>query len=161
MEEDRRELAYASLDLELIEHPEDHPGVPSSFACPDCGGVLWETRDGSLVRYRCRVGHGWTSEGLVAEQRETLETALWTALRALEENAALNERLAARFERRGSPGVAKRFHESARLARARAALIRHVMAEERPQPIPSQETALREEAEVAGAGGRHAREEQE
>lgn len=23
----------------------DHPGQPSVFACPDCGGVLWELEE--------------------------------------------------------------------------------------------------------------------
>jgi two-component system chemotaxis response regulator CheB len=32
---------------------------PSPFTCPDCGGTLWELNEGSLVRYRCHVGHSF------------------------------------------------------------------------------------------------------
>ena len=34
------------------------PGPPSAFTCPECGGALWELRDGKLLRFRCHVGHG-------------------------------------------------------------------------------------------------------
>jgi hypothetical protein len=30
---------------------------PSVFACPECHGVLWEGKNGNLVRYPCRLGH--------------------------------------------------------------------------------------------------------
>src|SRR4051812_27641037 len=33
------------------------PGVPSTMACPECHGVLWEVKDEELVHFRCRVGH--------------------------------------------------------------------------------------------------------
>src|SRR4051794_8041823 len=42
------------------------PGPPSGLTCPECGGALWETVDGELVRYRCHVGHSYTPSGLVA-----------------------------------------------------------------------------------------------
>jgi chemotaxis methyl-accepting protein methylase len=59
----------------------------SGFSCPDCNGVLWEIRDGALERFRCRVGHAWSPEGLMTQQSEGLEAALWIAMRSLEERA--------------------------------------------------------------------------
>ncbi len=71
------------------------------FTCPECQGTLWEMRDGELLRFRCRVGHAYSSESLFAGQSESVEAALWTALRALEEKATLSQRLAAQAHGRG------------------------------------------------------------
>ncbi len=124
---ENQENAYSAMDLRVIESPEEHPGQPSAFSCPDCGGVLWQIDDGDLVRYRCRIGHGWTTDGLANEQIDTLDAALWTALRALEESAALSHQLAQRLERRGNAALVERYLENARTARQRAALVRQVL----------------------------------
>ena len=68
------------------------PGRPSRFTCPDCGGSLWDD-DAEQGKLRCRVGHSWTTLGLLEQQAVTLEQALWTALRALSERADLARRL--------------------------------------------------------------------
>jgi two-component system chemotaxis response regulator CheB len=92
---DRREVRMAELDMSEIEK-DLHVGKPSVFGCPECGGVLWEIDQEGLLRYRCRVGHAYTADNLEAEQRFNIETALWAALRALEESAALYRKLADR-----------------------------------------------------------------
>jgi two-component system chemotaxis response regulator CheB len=64
------------------------PGnAPSAFTCPDCGGSLWEMKNGKLVRYRCHVGHVYTADSRVMEKDAALENVLWTALRAMEERS--------------------------------------------------------------------------
>lgn len=73
-------------------------GKPSQFACPECGGVLWEIDQAGLLRFRCRVGHAYTAEYLNSEQGYALETSLWAALRTLEESASLYRRLAERAQ---------------------------------------------------------------
>lgn len=102
------------------------PGTPSGFGCPDCGGSLWELHDGELIRFRCRVGHAWTANSLLAEQSEGVEMALWTAYRALEERAALCDRISGRL-RRGASTSASRFEEQAREVRARAMVLRRLL----------------------------------
>jgi two-component system chemotaxis response regulator CheB len=92
-----REVRIAELDMSELNSSE-HPGQPSPFACPDCGGVLWETEDGGFLRFRCRVGHAFTARHLDAEQRQAIESALWAALRALEESASLYQRMAVRAD---------------------------------------------------------------
>jgi len=70
------------------------PGEPSPFSCPDCHGTLWESREGAFGHFRCRVGHAFSPESLAAAQTESVDHALWIALRALEEKAALSTKLA-------------------------------------------------------------------
>jgi two-component system, chemotaxis family, protein-glutamate methylesterase/glutaminase len=89
MNDDVRENAFAAADLKVMEESDKHPGEVSAYSCPDCGGVLWEIKDGEFARFRCRVGHAWTGEALLAEKSDGVDDALWEALRALEESAAL------------------------------------------------------------------------
>jgi two-component system chemotaxis response regulator CheB len=67
---------------------------PSALSCPECGGALREIADGELLRYRCHVGHAFDAQLLLGAQTETVERALWSALRALEDRAALLRRMA-------------------------------------------------------------------
>jgi two-component system, chemotaxis family, protein-glutamate methylesterase/glutaminase len=132
--DDARETALSAFDMAQIEKPEEHPGQPSGFGCPDCGGALWQLRDGDLIRFRCRVGHGWTSDGLIDRQDATLEAALWSALRALEESVALSNQMAARFEKRGQQGMVTRYREAADVGSRRAEVIREVLLRPRVRP---------------------------
>ena len=129
-----RETLYSELDLRTVEHASEHPGRPSPFGCPDCGGVLWELEDGDLMRYRCRVGHAWTSDALLTSQAEQLDQALWTALRALEENAALTENIARRARKRGNDMLAAKYDREAKTARVRAHVIRDALIAGLPMP---------------------------
>ena len=87
-EEMEIESDIAELDMAAL-HGGEKPGTPSRFSCPDCNGVLWEIDDGDMVRFRCRVGHAYSPETLLAVQSDSVEAAIWAGLRALEENAAL------------------------------------------------------------------------
>lgn len=77
-----------------VAYPSEGEGVPSVFACPECHGVLWELKDSKMVRFRCRVGHSFGSDSLTRELSIASESALWAAVRALEEKAALQRRVA-------------------------------------------------------------------
>lgn len=101
----------------------------SHYSCPDCHGVLNEIHDeGDEVRFRCRVGHAWSPVSLLAAQSDGLETALWTALRALEEKASLARRLAARARSGNAPHATRRFEEQAVDAQSGADTIRSLLA---------------------------------
>jgi two-component system, chemotaxis family, protein-glutamate methylesterase/glutaminase len=66
-------------------------GPPSGYVCPDCSGSLMTVNEGS---YRCRVGHAWTGDSLIAAREGEVSTALWVALRSLQEKANLARRMA-------------------------------------------------------------------
>ena len=114
-------------DEVAIYDRQTQPGIPSTMSCPECHGVLWEIREGELVRFRCRVGHAYNDEALLVHQAENLEAALWTALRALEEHTALARRLAVRAQTRGHNQSASTFTEQAMDAEHHASVIRNVL----------------------------------
>jgi two-component system chemotaxis response regulator CheB len=106
---------------------ETQPGVPSTQTCPECHGTLWEHHEAGAAQFRCRIGHAFSAEALVAIQAEALEAALWTALRALEEHAALVRRMAIRAETHHHSRTAAAFTEQALDAEHHAAVIRNVL----------------------------------
>lgn len=120
------ETELAEMDMETL-NSDKRAGVPSSFACPDCGGTLWELSQGDLLRFRCRTGHAYSSETLLAKQSDALEDALWIALRALEEKSSLAHRMAERMKNRNQLLSAKRLQEDAHDAQQRASIIREVL----------------------------------
>ena len=58
------------------------------------------------MRFRCRVGHAYSSKSLLADQTAELEASLWAGVRALEESALLMERLSERVTRRSGEAAA-------------------------------------------------------
>src|SRR5262249_26214928 len=103
-------------------------GRPSSLTCPDCNGALWEIEDGETVRYRCRVGHAYSEDAMIAAQRDAVERALWAAMRALEERGALMRRLADHARRRGHEIVATMFDERSKKVEGDVKAIHDVIA---------------------------------
>jgi two-component system chemotaxis response regulator CheB len=120
------ETAMAALDGDAVDS-EDRPGVPSGFGCPSCHGALFSITEGGMERFRCRVGHAWSPEALAAEQSQALESALWMALRGLEERAALSLRMGERAEGRGHRLSAQTFRQRHDEAREAAALMRRML----------------------------------
>jgi two-component system, chemotaxis family, protein-glutamate methylesterase/glutaminase len=100
---------------------------PSGLACPSCHGGLFELPGEPTPRYRCRIGHAWSPQSLLAEQGETFESALWMALRSLEEKAALSRRMAQSAGARGSTGAAERYRNAEVEAERAGHLIREMI----------------------------------
>ncbi len=88
---------------------------PSTLVCPDCGGVLWEIREGSMVRYRCHVGHVMSPQSLAQGITDRTEDSLWSAVRALQEKAMLHRRLASLTSSKRNP---ERVAEAEKMAEA-------------------------------------------
>jgi two-component system chemotaxis response regulator CheB len=98
-------------------------GPATGFSCPECNGVLFELEGEN--RFRCRIGHAYSLQSLVTDQARSLEDALWTALRALEEQAALSKRVASRFSDYSK--LHADFERRARRASEDASLIRELL----------------------------------
>jgi two-component system chemotaxis response regulator CheB len=120
------EANIAHFDVDTMQKT-NRPGKPSGFACPECSGVLWELQDGKVVRFRCRTGHAYSINSLLAEQTDALEVALWSALRALEEKAALTDRMAKRAQTNSQTISAQRFQTQAHDSQQSAVLVRQML----------------------------------
>ncbi|MFL5483460.1 MAG: chemotaxis protein CheB [Gemmatimonadaceae bacterium] len=124
--EEEKELAISELDFDQL-HGDDQPGLVSAFVCPDCSGTLWELTDSDTLRFRCRVGHAFALDSMLARQQDAIETAFWIALRALEERGALMRRLVRRAERSGHRAGIQRYNEEAKTVAERAKTIRDII----------------------------------
>ena len=121
-----KETQKAQMDTTLMQ-ADKQDGIPSVFSCPECGGVLWEVQDGNILRFRCRVGHGFSTESMFAEQSEALETALWIALKTLQESADLSRRMAQQAHLRSQKRLASRFEAKLQEAEQRIMLIKRAL----------------------------------
>ncbi|HJT56605.1 MAG TPA: chemotaxis protein CheB [Ktedonobacteraceae bacterium] len=130
-QEMRDEVKIAEMDMSEM-NSSNHPGVPSAFTCPECGGTLWEIHDGELVRFRCRVGHSFSLESMLAGQNEALEQALWVALETLEETASFTRRMMQDANSRNQHWLAKRFEERVQKAEKNAHILRDVLLKNAP-----------------------------
>ena len=126
------EVKFAEMDMAEISHGEHHVGVPSAFSCPECGGVLWELHDDKLLRFRCRVGHAYSIESMLAGQDEALEQALWVALETLEETVGLSRRIMEQAQARGQNWLARRYSKKMQEAEKHADLLRQVLVRNAP-----------------------------
>jgi len=93
-------------------------GEKSIYACPDCGGGLWDITKvgegkGPVVRYRCHIGHSYSEKDLVIKQGEIFESTLWTALRIMEERKTLLSKMENDNAKRGFSTMAKSYKEKA------------------------------------------------
>lgn len=102
----------------------DELGALTTLACPECHGPLWQLGDEALRRYRCYLGHVATGRDLVAMTGEQAESALWSAVRALDGQAAILEALAVDAQRIGGRGNTSAYGARAREVRAQADVAR-------------------------------------
>jgi two-component system, chemotaxis family, protein-glutamate methylesterase/glutaminase len=121
-------LLEAELEIsQTVPDGEETIGHPAGLGCPACGGSLFEVEGSPAPRYRCRVGHAWSPESLLEEQSSALESALWMALRALADKAALGRRIAENFQGSRYASTRERFEMLAGDADRATRLIRDLL----------------------------------
>lgn len=99
----------------------------SEFTCPECGGTLFLETDLGTERFRCRVGHSFSSRGLFIGKHDALESALWAAIVALEERADLSRKLLKRLEGFGRPSQMQRYRDDIEQSAERVEIIRDLI----------------------------------
>jgi glutamate synthase domain-containing protein 1 len=118
------------------------PGLPFGV------GAFFFPREPDFLHFRCHVGHAFSEEALFASQSRALEGALWSAVRALEEKAALSRRLAKQAGNRGLQRAAAQFHGAAREAEHGSNILRHTLLKS-PGHEPLDAEAEPEDKDVA------------
>src|SRR5262249_7528030 len=110
----------------------------SKLTCPDCHGALWEINDDNILRYRCHVGHAFSAEALSEGQSEMLEAALWSAVRALEEQMVLARRIVERARHANQVRAVIMFERRAREAEEHSTVIRQLLLSGQKDDIAEQ-----------------------
>ena len=64
-------------------------GTPSTYACPECHGGLWEVNGSKPRRFRCHTGHAFSMRTLQDTLADAADESLWNARRALQERLLL------------------------------------------------------------------------
>ena len=78
----------------------------SLFACPDCGGGLWDVKNDVIRRYRCHIGHAYTEADLILRQATAAGNTLWVALRMMEERKHLLKKMEIQNTQKGYKSLA-------------------------------------------------------
>ena len=120
------ETKLAEMDMDLL-NSDTRAGKPSAYSCPDCGGVLWELQDGELIRFRCRVGHAYSIDTVLAAQSEQVEEALWGALKSLEESSSLSRRMLSKARENGQIWLARNLSDKLQETEHNATVIKQLL----------------------------------
>jgi two-component system, chemotaxis family, protein-glutamate methylesterase/glutaminase len=102
-------------------------GRVSKLTCPECHDALWEINDADLLRFRCHVGHAFSDDSLSDGQSERLEVALWSAVRALEEQMILAQRIVERARKANHMRAASMFQRRAEEAEKNSGVLRQLL----------------------------------
>jgi len=62
---------------------------PTAVACPECGGGGSTENAGTLLQYRCHIGHVLTADTMLAAQFAALEVKLGGCMAMLNERAEI------------------------------------------------------------------------
>lgn len=86
-------------------------GTVTANTCPECHGVLSQMQEGPILRYRCHTGHAFSSQVLLNQIEEEIDTNLWNTLRVLDEQIILMRKMAQQEKSEGSQIEHSRYDE--------------------------------------------------
>lgn len=99
-------------------------GDPSSYACPECHGVLLQLKDENPLRFRCHTGHAYSVQSLLAEVNDKMEESLWSAIRSFEEGAMLLRQMAGHLHEGAKDDTSEELLRRAQDTKRRAELLK-------------------------------------
>jgi two-component system, chemotaxis family, protein-glutamate methylesterase/glutaminase len=114
-------------------------GKPVALTCPDCGGVLTEV-NGKPSRFRCQVGHAYSSRALLKKQEAQVDEAMRVALRIIEERAELVARMGRDAAELGRSVTAHMYSRRAEEYRAHEEVLRQAILRSMQQTDTEDET---------------------
>ena len=127
-----KEVMTEHLDIETRIALEDNAlaagvmrlGTFSPYTCPECHGALLQLTDAGILRFRCHTGHAYSVNSLLAEVSGSIEAALWSAVRAIEERMLLLRHVADHVRAAGARPEADQLLQQAREAEQQVQLVR-------------------------------------
>lgn len=114
--------------------------VKTSLVCPECGGTIYEVQGDAIQRFRCHVGHAYTAATLLDDQSDSLERALWAAVRTLEDRATLLDKMAGDSDRRGISTIGDDYRAKAQEARRHSDEIHRLLMSQAERSVVVAET---------------------
>ena len=125
-EQIRLEARVAAGDEEATREIEAR-GELTNLNCPECDGPL-SREPGTLLRFRCRLGHAFGAAALGEASRQAVESSLWAAIRLLEQRANLDRARGSEERDRGRVTTAARYQERAAEVSGHAHVLREVLS---------------------------------
>jgi two-component system, chemotaxis family, protein-glutamate methylesterase/glutaminase len=127
--------ASPELDVEIRIAKEEDPitagviamGQPSTFACPECHGVLMQMKEAGRLRFRCHTGHAYSAESLLTEISDQIETSLWNTIRSMQEGALLLHEFGSHAETSHQAGSGTPFLDRSKELMQQAAALREMV----------------------------------
>jgi two-component system, chemotaxis family, protein-glutamate methylesterase/glutaminase len=108
---------------------------PSSFACPECHGVLLELKEEGRIRFRCHTGHAYSIDSLIAAVDEMIEESMWGAIRSLEEGTMLLRQVAVRGQAHHDAAAIKQLTDRAQELHRQSGELRALAAARQPLAV--------------------------
>jgi two-component system chemotaxis response regulator CheB len=108
---------------------ENEAVTPTPFTCPDCHGPISATRHGSLVNYRCLVGHAYGPASMAQAQHDGVERMLWSAAAFLRQRAIFEERNADAALKEDNEKEARRLKKLAAKARRQSQAVETILSD--------------------------------
>ena len=99
-----------------------------SLICLECGGALYEQKEGEIAHFICHISHSFSPKPLTEAHEEVLERALWIAVRTLNERVTLHRQFLRRQRNVGEESIFRRFEESVAAAERDVELLREIIA---------------------------------
>lgn len=102
-------------------------GTRTTYTCPECNGSIWQIGKEEPLRFRCHTGHSFTANVFLAEQTQNLETALWSAVRTMEEKVTFLHQMSERMTNHNLQSAATKYEDHAKSLDAEVSLIRGII----------------------------------
>ncbi|ACU61867.1 chemotaxis protein CheB [Chitinophaga pinensis] len=108
-----------NISREVFRHGELTP-----YTCPECHGVLSSLTEGDRIRFRCHTGHAFSADTLLSAITESIEEALWNAIRNIQESTLLLNHMGDHFAEANQAKIAAMYFKKAKDAMKRGEMVR-------------------------------------